>query len=141
MSNLFIGLGAFNAFIAVGFGAFAAHKLKEILADDRLAVIQTAAEYQFYHALGLILVGLLLQRGDTRCNRRAGWFMLVGIILFCGSLYLLGLTGARWLGMITPVGGVSFLTAWFILTLAHLWPQEDQQGENHNGDHISPGGH
>ena len=125
MSNLFIGLGALNAFISVSFGAFAAHKLKETLATDLLAVIHTAADYQLYHALGLVLVGLLIQRSDTKCNKRAGWFMLVGIILFCGSLYTLGLTGIKWLGMITPVGGICFLTAWLILTFAHLWPQDE----------------
>lgn len=125
MSNLFIGLGALNAFIAVAVGAFAAHKLKLSLPPDQLAVIHTGADYQFYHALGLILVGLLIQRGDTKCNRRAGWFMLAGIILFSGSLYILGLTGIKWLGMITPVGGVSLLTAWFILMMAHLWPQNE----------------
>lgn len=125
MSNLFIGLGALNAFIAVSFGAFAAHKLKDSLAADSLAVIHTAADYQLYHALGLILIGLLIQHTDTKCNRRAGWFMFIGIILFSGSLYLLGLTGIRWLGMVTPVGGVSLLTAWLILMLAHLWPQDE----------------
>lgn len=124
MSNLFIGLGALNAFISVSFGAFAAHKLKDSLAADHLAVIHTAADYQLYHALGLILIGLLVQRSDTKCNRRAGWFMLTGIILFSGSLYLLGLTGTKWLGIITPFGGISLLTAWFILMLAHLWPQD-----------------
>lgn len=125
MSNLFIGLGALNAFIAVSFGAFAAHKLKDSLTADYLAVIHTAADYQLYHALGLILIGLLIQRGDTKCNRRAGWLMLAGIIIFSGSLYILGLTSIKWLGMITPVGGICLLTAWFILMLAHLWPQVD----------------
>lgn len=127
MSNLFIGLGAINAFIAVSFGAFAAHKLKLSLSADYLAVIQTAADYQMYHALGLILVGLLCHRSQTKCNMRAGWIMFAGIILFCGSLYLLGLTGIRWLGMVTPVGGVCFLTAWIILALGHLWPQDKTQ--------------
>ena len=123
MSNLFIGLGALNAFIAVAVGAFAAHKLKLSLPPDQLAVMHTGADYQLYHALGLILVGLLIQRGDTKCNRRAGWFMLTGLVLFSGSLYILGLTGIKWLGMVTPVGGVCLLTAWFILMMAHLWPQ------------------
>lgn len=124
MSNLFIGLGAINAFIAVSFGAFAAHKLKHSLSDDLLAVIHTAADYQLYHAIGLILVGLLYHRSQTKCNKRAGWIMFAGIILFSGSLYILGLTGIRWLGMVTPVGGVCLLTAWLILALGHLWPQE-----------------
>ncbi len=125
IGNIFIGLGALNAFISVGFGAFAAHKLKLSLPSDQLAIIHTAADYQLYHALGLILVGLLIQRSNTKCNKRAGWFMLVGIVLFSGSLYILGLTGIKWLGMITPVGGVFFLTAWLILMFAHLWPQDE----------------
>lgn len=129
MSNLFIGLGAFNALISVCFGAFAAHSLKTSLPLDQLAVIHTAADYQLYHALGLILTGLLVGRSDTKCNKRAGWFMLAGIVLFSGSLYILGLTGIKWLGMITPVGGTCFLVAWFILMMAHLWPQDEPKQE------------
>ena len=124
MSNLFIGLGALNALISVSFGAFAAHSLKASLPADQLAVIHTAADYQLYHALGMILVGLLVQHSNTKCNNRAGWFMLAGIIFFSGSLYILGMTGIKWLGMITPVGGICFLIAWFILMMAHLWPQD-----------------
>ena len=129
MSNLFIGLGALNAFISVSFGAFAAHKLKESLPVDQLAVIHTAADYQLYHALGLILVGLLIQRSDTKCKKRAGWLMLIGIVFFSGSLYTLGLTGIKWLGMITPIGGICFLMAWLILMFAHLWPQDEPTQE------------
>lgn len=129
MSNLFIGLGALNALISVCFGAFAAHKLKLSLPVDQLAIIHTAADYQLYHALGLILIGLLVSRSDTKCNKRAGWFMLIGIILFSGSLYILGLTGIKWLGMITPIGGVSLLISWFILMMAHLWPQDEPTQE------------
>lgn len=123
MSNLFIGLGAINAFIAVSMGAFAAHKLKATLSADYLSVIHTAADYQFYHALGLILVGLLYQHNKARLNAISGWLMFSGIILFSGSLYALGLSGTKWLGMITPIGGICFLIAWLLLAFAHLKPK------------------
>ena len=123
MSNLFIGLGALNAFIAVAMGAFSAHALKASLSAHYLAVIQTAADYQFYHALGLILIGLLYLQNKSRLTALSGWLMLTGIIIFSGSLYALGLTGTKWLGMVTPAGGVCFLIAWLMLAFAHLWPK------------------
>ncbi|MCK5262381.1 MAG: DUF423 domain-containing protein [Gammaproteobacteria bacterium] len=131
MSNLFtgrifIGLGALNAFIAVAMGAFAAHALKESLSERYLSVIQTAADYQFYHALGLILVGLIYQHNKTQLNALSGWLMFSGIVLFSGSLYVLGLNGTKWLGMITPIGGLCFLIAWLILAYAHLRPSANK---------------
>ena len=123
MSNLFIGLGALNAFIAVSMGAFTAHKLKATLSADYLSAIQTAADYQFYHALGLILIGLIYQHNKTRLTAMSGWLILIGIILFSGSLYLLGLSGTKWLGMITPMGGLCFLIAWLMLAFSHLRPK------------------
>ena len=124
--RLFIGLGALNAFIAVAMGAFAAHALKENLSERYLSVIQTAVDYQFYHALGLILIGLLYQQNKNKLTARAGWLMLCGIILFSGSLYILGLSGTKWLGMITPVGGVCFLIAWTTLAFSYLTPQKEK---------------
>ena len=124
MSNLFIALGAINAFIAVSMGAFAAHKLKASLSADLLSVIHTASDYQFYHALGLILVGLIYQHNKNRLSAISGWLMFSGIILFSGSLYTLGLTGTKWLGMITPFGGLCFLIAWLILAVSHLRAQQ-----------------
>lgn len=126
MSNLFIGLGAINAFIAVAMGAFAAHALKARLAADYLSAIQTAADYQFYHALGLVLVGVIYQHSQSRLNALSGWFMLGGTVLFSGSLYLLGLSGIRWLGMITPIGGLCFIIAWLLLAFAHLRPSANR---------------
>ena len=124
MSNLFIGLGALNAFFAVAMGAFAAHALKDNLTERYLSVIQTAVDYQFYHALGLILIGLLYQQQKNKLTARAGWLMLCGIVLFSGSLYVLGLSGTKWLGMITPVGGVCFLVAWLMLAFGYLKPNK-----------------
>ena len=124
MSNLFVGLGALNAFFAVAMGAFAAHALKDNLTERYLSVIQTAVDYQFYHALGLILIGVLYQQNKNKFTARAGVLMLCGIVLFSGSLYALALSGTKWLGMITPVGGVCFLIAWLMLAFGYLKPNK-----------------
>ncbi len=113
--NLIIAFGAFNAFIAVAAGAFAAHALKDLLSVEYLNTFKTAADYQMVHAIGLILIGLLNKQNTNRCNVAAAAFMFIGIILFSGSLYALTLTGTKWLGIITPFGGVCFLIAWLTL--------------------------
>ena len=114
--RILVVLDALNAFLSVALGAFGAHALKERLAPDLLAVYQTAVQYHFYHALGLIAVGLVLSHfPDLKTLVASGWVMLAGIILFSGSLYVLSLTGVRWLGAITPLGGVAFLAAWALL--------------------------
>lgn len=114
-SRRFVLVGSINAFLAVALGAFGAHGLKSILGSQALQTWQTAFEYHIYHALGLILIALLL---DTLPKARiAGWLMLSGIILFSGSLYLLALSGINKLGMITPLGGLCFLAAWSWLAL------------------------
>ncbi len=103
-----VALGALNAAIAVAAGAFAAHALRERLGARSLEVFETGARYQMYHALAMILAGLLVTRGATT----AGWLFQAGIILFSGSLYALALTSAKFLGPITPLGGVAFLAGW-----------------------------
>ncbi|VAW52406.1 FIG00018398: hypothetical regulator [hydrothermal vent metagenome] len=113
--NLIIAFGAFNAFIAVAAGAFAAHGLKDILSAEYLNTFKTAANYQMMHGIGLILIGILSEKNPSRCNIAAAIFMFVGIILFSGSLYALTLTGIKWLGIITPFGGICFLIAWLTL--------------------------
>jgi len=116
MPKTFLMLGAINAFLCVAFGAFGAHGLKQRLSIDMLAVYQTGVQYHFYHALGLIVVGLvLLHLPKSRPVVLSGWLMLTGIVLFSVSLYALSLTGIRGLGMITPFGGVAFLSAWALL--------------------------
>jgi len=124
MINLIIAFGAFNAFIAVAAGAFAAHGLRDILSSDYLDTFKTAADYQMMHGIGLILIGLINKHDTNRCNIVAALFMLAGIILFSGSLYLLTLTGMRWLGIITPFGGVCFLIAWLTLGFNYLLSKE-----------------
>jgi uncharacterized membrane protein YgdD (TMEM256/DUF423 family) len=113
--NRFVGFGAASMFIAVAAGAFGAHGLKHLLSADMLAIYHTAVEYQMYHSLGLILIGLLQTNNDNTAIRRSGWLMLTGIIIFSGSLYLLSTSGILWLGAITPIGGLCFLAAWFNL--------------------------
>jgi len=118
--NLIIAFGAFNAFIAVAAGAFASHGLKDILSVEYLNTFKTAADYQMMHGIGLILIGILNKQDTNRCNLAAAAFMLVGIILFSGSLYALTLTGTKWLGIITPFGGLCFLIAWLTLGFTYL---------------------
>lgn len=121
MPSLFVALAAINGFIAVGLGAFAAHGLKNRLPEDLLAIFQTGVQYQMYHALALFGVGLLaMQLSDSTLLRASGWLFLVGIIIFSGSLYILSLSGIRWLGAITPIGGVAFLAGWLLLAVAML---------------------
>lgn len=122
--NLIIAFGAFNAFVAVGAGAFAAHGLKDFLSVEYLNTFKTAADYQMMHGIGLILIGLINKHDKNRCNTAAAVFMFAGIILFSGSLYALTLTGTKWLGMVTPVGGICFLMAWLILGFNFISSQD-----------------
>jgi uncharacterized membrane protein YgdD (TMEM256/DUF423 family) len=110
--------GALNMFIAVGAGAFGSHGLKQMLTPDMLAIWHTAVTYQMVHALGLLLIGLLLRAGFAPMLKTAGWLMLAGIVLFSGSLYVLAFTGVRVLGAITPIGGLGFLAAWAMVAWA-----------------------
>lgn len=109
----FVFLGAVNGLLAVAFGAFAAHALKNVLSEGLLEVFRTGVDYQAMHALALLAVGILGQPSrQLKALKVAGWSFATGILLFSGSLYLLALTDARWLGMITPLGGVAFLLGW-----------------------------
>ena len=100
-------------------GAFGAHSLKGQIDGPLLAAFNTAAQYQMYHALALLLVGILLQLFPAqRLLRWSGNFFVIGIILFSGSLYALALTQSAWFGPITPVGGVAFMVGWLLLALA-----------------------
>jgi len=120
-AKLFLVLGCIAALLAVALGAFGAHALKARIAPELMTVYKTGVEYHFYHALGLILVGLAaFHLPESAYLRGAGWAMLAGIALFSGSLYLLALTGLGWLGAITPVGGAAFITAWALFTLAAI---------------------
>ncbi|MBU0903566.1 MAG: DUF423 domain-containing protein [Planococcaceae bacterium] len=117
----FIIAGAINAFLAVAFGAFGAHALKEKLSEKYLAIWETAVQYQMYHAIGLIVIGILMSPsiiGHVSQLSWAGYLMLAGIVIFSGSLYVLSLSGIGILGAITPIGGVAFLIAWVLVIVA-----------------------
>lgn len=120
--RLWIVIGAVSAFISVAAGAFGAHALKARLTQDLLAIFETGVRYQMYHSLGLLAVGLLAASRPSGLLNGAGWALVVGILLFSGSLYVLALSGVRWLGAITPLGGVSFLVGWVLFALA-AWRQ------------------
>lgn len=114
-SKIFLVIGSLNAMLAVMLGAFAAHGLKNHLTQDLMAIYQTAVQYHFFHALGLLVVGLIALHIPSAAVKWSGWLMVMGILLFSGSLYLLAISGTRWLGMITPFGGICFITAWALL--------------------------
>ncbi|ARP94102.1 DUF423 domain-containing protein [Bordetella genomosp. 13] len=114
----FIVLAALNMIAAVGAGAFGAHGLRNTLSQDLFAVWQTGVLYHLVHALGLFAVALLVPRYGSPLLSAAGVLMFVGIVLFCGSLYVLAVTGTRWLGAVTPLGGVAFLAAWALVAWA-----------------------
>ena len=118
MDRVFFSLGAVLAFLAVAAGAFGAHAVRPRLSPDLLDIFETAARYHCFHALGLIVAGFAAARWPGMAVHLAGWLFLAGIILFSGSLYLLSLTGVRWLGAITPFGGLAFLAGWLCLAWA-----------------------
>ena len=120
-AKLFLAAGGLAALAAVVLGAFGAHALKSRLPAEMLAVWHTGVEYHVYHALGLLAVGLVAtQLPESALLKWSGWLMLAGIVLFSGSLYALALSGERWLGAITPVGGIAFLAAWALFVVAVL---------------------
>jgi uncharacterized membrane protein YgdD (TMEM256/DUF423 family) len=113
-------VGALSACVAVLAGAFGGHALKSRLTPDLLAVFETAARYQMFHALALLAVAWALERGRHPALVRAAWLFLAGTALFSGSLYALALTGARGLGAVTPLGGLCFIAGWLSLAWG-LW--------------------
>lgn len=128
-----LALGAATAAIAVAVGAFGAHALEGRVSVEMLANYETGARYHFYHSLGIIAIGIvaLLYEGSSAAATEgrtaagavsrlqwAAWLMLAGVVLFSGSLYAMALTGQRWLGAVTPLGGVAFIAAWVLLAWA-----------------------
>jgi len=118
-AKLFLVLGALAGMLAVVLGAFGAHALRAKLAPDLLAIWNTAVQYHFWHALALLAIGIVAIHLPASASLKwAGWLMLAGIVVFSGSLYVLALTGARWLGAVTPFGGTAFIVGWVLLALA-----------------------
>ena len=113
--RLFLGIGALSAGISVAAGAFGAHALVGLVTTERIAVWETAARYQMYHALALMIVAYLASQKAAGPVRIGGWLFVVGTLIFSGSLYTLVLTDIRWLGAITPIGGTAFIGGWLAL--------------------------
>jgi uncharacterized membrane protein YgdD (TMEM256/DUF423 family) len=120
MERTFVVLGALSALVSVAAGAFGAHALRARLGPELLAVFETGARYQMYHALGLLAVAWAATRFPGAAVAWAGWLFVAGTVLFSGSLYALALTGVRALGAVTPLGGVAFLGGWAALAVAAL---------------------
>lgn len=123
MVRVFLVIAAVLGGLAVAGGAFASHALQEKLTERSLDIFELATRYQMYHALALLLVGLLLSRTDAAQSfssllTASGSAFIVGVLLFCGSLYALSLSGVKILGAITPLGGVAFLIGWGCLAIA-----------------------
>ncbi len=121
MGKIYLMVAALNGFLAVGLGAFGAHGLRQKLSTDLLAVYQTGVQYHFYHTFALMAVALLmLQWPHNTLLRWSALLFAIGIVVFSGSLYVLAISGIRWLGAITPLGGVAFLAGWAMLAMA-VW--------------------
>jgi len=120
MDRTFLAAAAISAAISVAAGAFGAHALKARLSQDLLAIFETGARYQMYHAMGLAFAAWTASRSGGAAAAWAGWLFLAGTLLFSGSLYALALTGVRALGAVTPFGGVAFIAGWIALAVAAL---------------------
>lgn len=118
--KLFFTLGAVFAGLAVVFGAFGAHALRASLSPDDLATFEIGVRYQMYHALALMGVAWATTQWESGALPVAGWAFVAGIMIFSGSLYTLVLTGQRWLGAVTPIGGVAFIVGWAIVAWTAL---------------------
>ena len=120
MTKIFIAIAAILGALSVAGGAFASHALKEQISERSLEIFETGAKYQMYHALALLLVALLLTRLEVVPTTlvTSGISFIVGVVLFSGSLYALSLTEIKWLGAITPLGGVAFLIGWGCLAIS-----------------------
>ena len=122
MERWFGVLGAVFGALGVGLGAFGAHGLKDRVEESSIAVWQTAASYQMWHALALLAVAWVISESSSTAARVSGIGFTLGILVFSGSLYVLVLSGQKWLGAITPLGGLAFIVGWISLAVA-LWPQ------------------
>jgi uncharacterized membrane protein YgdD (TMEM256/DUF423 family) len=120
MDRIFFTIGSLMGFLGVALGAFGAHALKSRLDADLLAAFEVGVRYQMYHALALLAVGWACTRWPGTMVTASGWLFVAGTVIFSGSLYALSLSGMRWLGAITPIGGVALLAGWLCLAWA-VW--------------------
>lgn len=115
MDRLFFAIGALSGFLGVALGAFGAHALKSRLDPDLLATFEIGVRYQMYHAFALMAVGWAQTRWPGTILAASGWLFIAGTVIFSGSLYLLSLSGLRWLGAVAPIGGLALLAGWLCL--------------------------
>ena len=120
MSNLFFALGSGLSLLGVALGAFGAHGLRSTLTPEMLETFEVAVRYQMYHSLGMLAAAWAVSQWQNHLTTAAGWCFLAGILIFSGSLYVLSFTGIRWLGAITPIGGLAFIVGWGCLTVAAI---------------------
>jgi len=120
VDRVFFALGAISGLLAVAVGAFGAHALRSRIVPDMQTVFEVGARYHMYHALALLAAGWAVARWPGGAAVTAGWLFVAGTIVFSGSLYLLSVTGQRWLGAITPLGGLAFIVGWGALAWAAL---------------------
>lgn len=122
MTKIFLAIASIFGGLSVGAGAFASHALKDKLSERALEIFETAARYQIYHALALLLVALLINQTESSQPSLviAGWAFIIGIVVFSGSLYALSLTDIKVLGAITPLGGLAFIIGWAALAYSAL---------------------
>jgi uncharacterized membrane protein YgdD (TMEM256/DUF423 family) len=125
-TSKFIKLGAFMTALSVAFGAFGAHALKDILDADMSAVYNTAVEYQFYHSLGMFVIAFCAYINDNKNINTAGNIMFYSMLIFSGSLYIMTITGMKWLGAVTPIGGTGFILAWLMLASSFNSVEKDE---------------
>lgn len=119
MAKTFLIIAAISGLLAVMIGAFGAHGLKGRITTDLMAIFQTGVQYHFYHALALLLVGIMmLQFPQVTLLKLSGWLLVAGMVIFSGSLYVMALTDIKWLGAITPIGGVAFIVGWLTMAIA-----------------------
>jgi len=118
MGKTIIMISAILLALAVTFGAFGAHALKTHLSSEMLQTWKTAVDYHFYHALGLLVVGVLIIFYPSSALKWSAILLITGTLLFSGSLYAMALSGIKWLGAITPLGGLSFIAGWIMLFFA-----------------------
>jgi uncharacterized membrane protein YgdD (TMEM256/DUF423 family) len=123
MERKVFAAGSILAALGVGLGAFGAHSLKTVVGPEFLAVFETGVRYQMYHAFGLLALAWAISRWPERRLAPAAWLLLAGTVVFSGSLYLLVLTGTKWLGAITPFGGVALIAGWSLVAWQLLVPE------------------
>ena len=115
MAKILLLFGLFFCGFSVLMGAFGAHALKDKLSEYSMSIYDKAVFYQIFHAIAILVVSILGQLFNTQDFNTSGWFFIIGILLFSGSLFILSVTRVKWLGAITPIGGVMFILGWFLL--------------------------